>query len=163
MLNKSIQQLRHGKSVTTPPPDSSPLSPASPQSVVMMPPLGNSTETRLHVQKSRQSVRLLWRPSQQVQSITIVNQFMINWIFSFLYHRHTPLIIWKSLFYLLKESRTKRNISTMLCAEPTDYENRPEPDATDQSWEGRRILQSKDVAGNLQRSLTCHLQNCKRR
>ncbi|XP_053502308.1 fibroblast growth factor receptor homolog 1 [Ictalurus furcatus] len=69
-LNKTIRHLRQGKSMTAPPQDSTPLSPISPQSVLVMPPLGNSEETRLQTQKSRQSVRLLWKPSQQSPRVT---------------------------------------------------------------------------------------------
>ncbi|XP_053095621.1 fibroblast growth factor receptor homolog 1 [Pangasianodon hypophthalmus] len=64
-LNKPTQQLGQGKFVTVPSQDSPPLSHTSPQSVLVMPPLDNSSETRLNGQKNRQSVRLLWRPSQQ--------------------------------------------------------------------------------------------------
>ncbi|XP_017346449.1 fibroblast growth factor receptor homolog 1 isoform X2 [Ictalurus punctatus] len=69
-LNKTIRHLRQGKSMTAPPQDSTPLSPTSPRSVLVMPPLGNSEETCLQTQKSRQSVRLLWKPSQQSPRVT---------------------------------------------------------------------------------------------
>ncbi|MCJ8740066.1 hypothetical protein PDJAM_G00054510 [Pangasius djambal] len=78
--NKTTQQRGQGKSVTIPSQDSPPLSPTSPQAVLVMPPLDNSAETRLNGQKNRQSVRLPWRPSHQNPRVTRTDLNLIQLI-----------------------------------------------------------------------------------
>ncbi|TSN39333.1 Tyrosine-protein kinase Abl [Bagarius yarrelli] len=78
--NKTIQQLRREKSAAVLPHDSLPLSPISPQSLLVMPSLDTSAETHQHAQQRKPSGRLIWRPSQQKPQVARTDLKLIQLI-----------------------------------------------------------------------------------
>ncbi|XP_022526749.1 inactive tyrosine-protein kinase 7 isoform X2 [Astyanax mexicanus] len=68
-LNRTIHQLRQSRSTVAPLRDPRPFSPITQQHAMMMP-QDISTERQLQRQKSRQSTRLPWKPSQENHRVT---------------------------------------------------------------------------------------------